>query len=102
MVRIRLRRVGAKKQPSYRVVVADQRSPRDGRFIEVIGHYNPRTDPPTMVIKEDRALFWLERGAQPSEAVARMLTGLGIMDKFSGSQTESQVEAEPEADAEAA
>ncbi|MCD6518640.1 MAG: 30S ribosomal protein S16 [Anaerolineae bacterium] len=82
MVRIRLRRVGAKKQPSYRVVVADQRSPRDGRFIEVIGHYNPRTDPPTVVIKEDRALYWLSKGAQPSEAVARMLKNTGIMDKF--------------------
>ncbi|TEU17287.1 MAG: 30S ribosomal protein S16, partial [Anaerolineales bacterium] len=69
MVRIRLCRVGAKKQPSYRVVVADQRAPRDGRFIEIIGHYNPRTDPPTMVIKEERALLWLARGAQPSEAV---------------------------------
>jgi small subunit ribosomal protein S16 len=66
MVRIRLARVGAKKQPSYRVVVADQRSPRDGRFIEIIGHYNPRTEPATMVVKEDRALFWLGRGAPPA------------------------------------
>ena len=81
MVRIRLRRVGAKKQPSYRVVVADQRSPRDGRFIEIIGHYNPRTDPPTVVIKEDRALHWLSTGAQPSDPVGRMLKNLGIMDK---------------------
>ncbi len=81
MVRIRLFRVGAKKQPSYRVVVADQRSPRDGRFIEIIGHYNPRTDPPTYVIKEDRALHWLEHGAQPSEPVRRMLDKLGISEK---------------------
>ena len=100
MVRIRLFRVGAKKQPSYRVVVADQRSPRDGRFIEIIGHYNPRTDPATVVIKEERALFWLRRGAQPSDAVSRMLTKLGIMEKFLGSESETQ--AEPEADAEAA
>ena len=100
MVRIRLRRIGAKKQPSYRVVVADQRSPRDGRFIEIIGHYNPRTDPSTVVIKEERALFWLRRGARPSEAVSRMLTKLGIMEKFLGSESETQ--AEPEADAEAA
>jgi len=96
MVRIRLCRVGAKKQPHYRVVIADQRSPRDGRFIEIIGHYNPRTDPPTVVIKEERARYWLERGAQPSDAVRRMLTNLGIMEKLGSSQ------AEPEADAEAA
>ena len=82
MVRIRLRRVGAKKQPVYRVVVADSRSPRDGRFIENIGHYNPRTDPPTMVVKEDRALYWLSQGAQPSDSVLRILNKLGIMEKF--------------------
>lgn len=81
MVRIRLARVGAKKQPSYRVVVADQRSPRDGRFIEIIGHYNPRTEPATMVVREDRALFWLERGAQPTEAVARILDKTGVLAK---------------------
>lgn len=73
MVRIRLRRVGAKDQPSYRIVVADQRSPRDGRFIEVIGHYNPRTDPETVVVDADRAAYWLSHGAQPSEAVERLL-----------------------------
>ncbi|NIO70474.1 MAG: 30S ribosomal protein S16 [Anaerolineae bacterium] len=82
MVRIRLRRVGAKKQPSYRVVVADSESPRDGRFIETIGFYNPRTDPPTVEIKAERALHWLQHGAQPSDAVARMLRNLGIMDKL--------------------
>jgi len=82
MVRIRLRRVGAKKQPSYRVVVADSESPRDGRFIEIIGFYNPRTDPPTVEIKAERALHWLQHGAQPSDAVARMLQNLGIMDKL--------------------
>ena len=73
MVRIRLRRVGAKKKPTYRVVVADQRSPRDGRFIESIGHYDPRTDPPTVVIHEARALHWLSVGAQPSETVHSMI-----------------------------
>jgi small subunit ribosomal protein S16 len=82
MVRIRLRRVGAKKQPSYRVVVADSESPRDGRFIETIGFYNPRTDPPTVEIEAERALHWLRHGAQPSEAVARMLRNLGVMDKL--------------------
>ena len=82
MVRIRLRRVGAKKKPSYRVVVADSEFPRDGRFIENIGFYNPLTDPPTVEIKAERALYWLQHGAQPSEAVARMLQNLGIVDKL--------------------
>jgi len=77
MVRIRLRRVGRKKQPSYRIVVADARSPRDGRYIEVIGFYNPRTQPATMTLKEERALHWLSVGAQPSEAVRRILDKLG-------------------------
>ncbi|WP_324390589.1 30S ribosomal protein S16 [Aggregatilinea sp.] len=79
MVRIRLRRVGRKKQPSYRIVVADSRSPRDGRYIEVIGFYNPRTEPATMTIKEDRALYWLQNGAQPSDAVRRVLDKLGTL-----------------------
>ncbi len=82
MVKIRLRRVGAKKQPSYRVVVSDSRSPRDGRFIETIGHYNPRTDPPTVVIHEDRALYWLSVGAQPTEPIARFFNQLGLPDKL--------------------
>ena len=82
MVRIRLRRVGAKKQPHYRVVVADQRSPRDGRHIETIGHYNPRTEPETISIQEDRALYWLSQGAQPSDAVRRMLEKQGTMDRL--------------------
>ena len=81
-MKIRLRRVGAKNQPSYRVVVADSRSPRDGAFIEAIGHYNPRTDPETVVIDEERAIKWLRYGAQPTEPVARLLTKLGIMEKF--------------------
>lgn len=78
MVRIRLRRMGSTHQPSYRVVVTDQRSPRDGRFIEVIGNYNPRTEPATSVVNAERAAYWLSQGAQPSEAVARLLKGLGI------------------------
>ena len=73
MLRIRLRRVGAKKQPAYRVVVADSRAARDGSFVDQIGHYNPRTEPPTVVIDEDKALRWLRNGAKPSEAVERML-----------------------------
>jgi small subunit ribosomal protein S16 len=82
MVRIRLRRVGLKKQPSYRIVVADGESPRDGRYIEIIGFYNPRTEPATMEIKEDRALHWLSVGAQPSEPVARILKNLGTQARF--------------------
>lgn len=82
MVKIRLRRMGRKKRPSYRVVVADARSPREGTFIETIGHYDPLTDPPTIVINEEKALKWLHRGAQPTETVARLLNKLGIMEKF--------------------
>lgn len=82
MVRIRLRRVGRKKQPSYRIVVADSRSPRDGRYIEIIGFYNPRTEPATMTIKEDRALYWLQMGAQPSDAVRRILDKLGTLGRL--------------------
>jgi len=82
MVKIRLRRVGKKKQPSYRITVADSRSPRDGRFIEVIGFYNPRTEPETVRIKEDRALYWLSVGAKPTEAVARLLEKQGTMARF--------------------
>ncbi len=82
MLRIRLRRVGAKKQPSYRVVVADQREARDGSFVDHLGHYNPRTEPPTVVIDEEKALKWLRVGAQPSEAVAQMLRRSGTMDKL--------------------
>jgi len=115
MVRIRLRRVGAKKQPSYRIVVADARSPRDGRFIEVIGFYNPRTDPPTIEIQEDRARYWLSVGAQPSEPAARLLRKLGILGggvepqqeavapepEEKAPQEEPKVEPEPEAELEA-
>jgi small subunit ribosomal protein S16 len=77
MVRIRLRRVGLKKQPSYRIIVADRESPRNGKYLEAIGFYNPRTVPTTLELKEDRALYWLSVGAQPSEAVARILGWLG-------------------------
>jgi small subunit ribosomal protein S16 len=77
MVRIRLRRQGAKKQPTYRVVVADQRSPRDGRIIENIGFFNPRTEPETVTIDVERARYWLSVGAQPSLAVERLLKQVG-------------------------
>ncbi|MBM4429171.1 MAG: 30S ribosomal protein S16 [Chloroflexi bacterium] len=78
-VKIRLRRTGAKGQPSYRIVVADARSPRDGRFLENIGHYNPRTDPPTFELDEERARHWLSLGAQPSDAVERLLEKKGVI-----------------------
>lgn len=86
MVKIRLRRVGATKQPSYRVVVTDSRSPRDGKFIEIIGHYNPRTEPTTIVIAEEKALKWLKQGAQPTATVTRLLTKVGIIEKFKASK----------------
>ena len=77
-VRMRLRRVGAKKNPLWRIVVADKRSPRDGRTIETIGSYNPQTEPSTIVVDEERARHWLEHGAMPSETVARLLRAKGI------------------------
>jgi len=97
MVRIRLRRVGAKRQPSYRVVVADAESPRDGRFIEMIGHYNPRTDPPTFDIKEDRALYWLGVGAQPSDPVRRLLEKRGLLQRLAEMPKGGAAEAQPPA-----
>ena len=84
MVKIRLRRTGAKKKPHYRVVVADSRSPRDGRFIEILGHYNPRTDPVTFKVQEDRVLYWLSVGAQPTDPVKKLLQNMGTLDKFAG------------------
>ena len=81
MLRIRLRRVGARDQASYRIVVADSRAARDGRFVEQVGHYNPRTDPPTVVVDEERTLKWLRQGAQPSDAVKKVLHSLGTLDR---------------------
>ena len=80
-VRIRLRRTGKRKQPAYRVVVADQRSPRDGRFVEELGTYNPLTDPSEIRIDEDKALGWLTKGAQPSASVVALLRATGIWQK---------------------
>lgn len=91
MVRIRLRRQGAKKQPTYRVVVADSRSPRDGRFLENIGFYDPRTEPPTINLQAERALYWLGVGAQPSDAVLRMLKKQGIWQQFKGIEEPAEV-----------
>ncbi len=82
MVKIRLRRTGAPKKPSYRIVVTDSHASRGGAFISTIGHYDPLTNPPTVTIEEENALSWLKKGAQPTETVARLLTKAGIMDKF--------------------
>jgi small subunit ribosomal protein S16 len=82
MLKIRLRRVGAKKQPSYRLVVADVRAPRNGAFVDIVGHYNPLTDPETVVIKEEKALHWLKQGAKPTATTARLLDKAGILEKF--------------------
>jgi small subunit ribosomal protein S16 len=81
MVKIRLRRTGAKKQPTYRFVVADVRSPRDGRFIEILGHYNPRTEPKTVVFNEEKAKEWLAKGAQPSDTVRRLFAERGLIER---------------------
>jgi small subunit ribosomal protein S16 len=76
--RIRLARVGSKKNPIYRVVVADARSPRDGKFIEIVGQYNPQTDPSTINLNEERVRDWIGKGAQPSDSVKRLLKAKGI------------------------
>lgn len=81
MQRIRLSRVGKRKQPSYRIVVTDSRNPRDGAHTEIIGHYNPLTNPATLTVKEERAVHWLSVGAKPSDTAAKLLTRLGVMEK---------------------
>ena len=79
MVKIRLRRMGAKKSPFYRIIVADSRSPRDGRFIEEVGYYNPMTEPVTLKVEEEKVKKWLASGAQPTETVKSLLTKSGII-----------------------
>jgi small subunit ribosomal protein S16 len=81
-VKIRLMRVGKKKQPTYRVVVADERSPRDGRFIEIIGQYAPRREPSLVTVDADKAVSWLQKGAQPTEQAAKVLTIAGVWDAY--------------------
>jgi small subunit ribosomal protein S16 len=82
MLKIRLRRVGAKKKPSYRLVVADVRAPRNGAFIDIVGYYDPLTDPETIVVKEEKALHWLQQGAKPTNTTTRLLDKAGILEKF--------------------
>jgi small subunit ribosomal protein S16 len=80
-VKIRLRRIGAKKKPIYRVVIADSRSPRDGRFIETVGHYNPLVNPPQISVDEERVQQWLKWGAQPTDTVKSLLAHIGVWQK---------------------
>jgi small subunit ribosomal protein S16 len=82
MVRIRLRRVGSKGQPSYRLIAADKEAPRDGRFLEILGFYNPRTEPATVQLKEDRIYDWLNKGAQLSDSAERVMKMTGAMDRY--------------------
>jgi small subunit ribosomal protein S16 len=82
VLRIRLRRVGLKKQPSYRMVIAENEWPRDGRFLEIVGRYNPRTNPETVEVNEERMYHWLKNGALPTESVAKILTKQGTMGRF--------------------
>jgi small subunit ribosomal protein S16 len=82
MVRIRLRRIGLKGQPTYRIIAADKESPRDGRFLEILGVYNPRTNPATIHIKEDRVFHWMKNGALPTESVAQIFKSSGTQARF--------------------
>src|SRR5712691_11975479 len=93
--RIRLRRMGANKRPFYRVVVADQRSPRDGRFIEIIGKYHPLEDPSLIEIDEERALHWLRVGAQPSNQVRNLMNKIGIWDRFVAERPDAAIPPKP-------
>src|SRR5262245_38706448 len=96
--RIRLRRMGSNKRPFYRVVVADQRSPRDGRFIEIIGKYHPLSDPSVIEIDEGRALHWLRVGAQPSDQVRNLMSKVGIWDAFVAERPSAAVAVPPRAE----
>ena len=93
MLRIRLRRVGLKKQPSYRMVIAENEWPRDGRFLEIVGRYNPRTNPETVEVNEERMYHWLKNGARPTESVAKILTKQGTMGRFERVQKGEALEA---------
>jgi small subunit ribosomal protein S16 len=93
-VKIRLKRVGKKKAPSYRVVVADSRSPRDGRIIENIGWYNPLVEPSAIQIDAEKALNWLKEGAQPTDSVASLLKRSGITDRFEQSKVAAKMQTE--------
>lgn len=93
MVRIRFRRIGLRGQPSYRIVAADKESPRDGRFLEILGFYNPRTAPSTLNIKEDRVYHWMKNGALPTESVGQVFKSAGVLDRFERFKKGEAVEA---------
>jgi len=108
MLKIRFRRTGSKRRASYRIVVAPSTAPRDGKFLEILGQYNPRHDPPTVVVKEDRLFHWLSNGAQLSDSLKRVLESKGIMDRYArfkagesldepAAEAEVEAEVEPEA-----
>mgnify|MGYP001577294509 CR=1 FL=1 len=86
-VKIRLTRIGAKKKPFYRIVIADENSPRDGKFLEVVGTYDPSKNPAKVDLNEDAALKWLKKGAAPTETVKNLFKGMGILSKFAKGQT---------------
>jgi len=92
MVRIRLRRIGFRNQPSYRIVAAEKESPRDGKFLENLGSYNPRTDPFTIQVNEDRVYHWLKNGAQPSESVTQIFNAVGLLDRYKRFKDGEQIE----------
>ena len=85
-VKLRLQRFGAHKNPQYRIVAADSRSPRDGKFLEIVGTYNARTNPATVTVEEDKVLAWLEKGAQPTDTVKSLLSKQGLIKKFTDSK----------------
>ena len=89
-VKLRLTRIGKKKQPQYRIVVADSRAPRDGRFIEILGHYDPRQDPSVLTVDNDKAVKWMSEGAQPTERVAKLLQISGAMEQFEAAKASSK------------
>lgn len=89
-VRIRLKRTGAKKRPFYRLVVADSRAARNGRFIDTLGYYDPLEEPVKIVVDEEKAIDWLQKGAQPSDTAKRLLTKVGVMDKFTALRKKAQ------------
>lgn len=103
MVRLRLRRIGLKGQPTYRVVAADSESPRDGRFLEILGFYNPRTQPATIRLKEDRVFHWMKNGALPTDSVEQVFKAAGTMDRWErfkkGESVETLVKEAEEAEA---
>ncbi|PKO17307.1 MAG: 30S ribosomal protein S16 [Chloroflexi bacterium HGW-Chloroflexi-10] len=92
MVRIRLRRTGLKGQASYRIIVADKESPRDGRFLDILGYYNPRTEPFTFNVEEERVYDWMKKGAQPSDSVAQLFRSVGLFERFERLKTGEELD----------